>query len=313
MGTSTSNKGPNSKNPLVPTWLGGGDGEPLPQQGDGEPLPQQGDGGDSSGEEPKPQQGDSGDGSGEEPKPPQGDDGAPDNVPKPLIKPETGQRFRYPRSEMNRYFRTGSTGAMKNSISRYVKNTGGKSSAVKRMGRSTKVAGNLLSFLTDVSQRGSEAVAKSFNLSLKPNETADELLLRVSDQICDVSTSNIPDAVTRNAYIETVIEMTTTLGITDLDSITPEQIQTSLGCFIGKSVTERVINDIGNNIVAEKANPEQLQKTLRELGGYIEGCASDAISRLTSNGMDIMDIALVGKINEIYTSVFEILESVGGE
>ncbi|EDL53703.1 hypothetical protein VSAK1_26045 [Vibrio mediterranei AK1] len=275
MGTSTQNKGPNSKNPLVPTWLEGSGGEPESQQQ-------------------------------------QGAD-APDVVPKPQIKPESGQRFRSPRGEMNRFFRTGDAGAMKNGIRRYVKNTGGKSSAVKRMGSSTKTAGNLLSFLTDVAQRGTDAVAKSFNLTLKPNETADELLLRVSDQICDVSTSNIPDAVARSAYIETVIEMTTKIGVTDLNTITPEQIKASLSCFIGKSVTERIINDIGNNIVAEKANPEQLQNTLRELGGYIEGCASDAVSNLTSGGLDIMDTALVGKIDEIYTNVFEILESVGGE
>ncbi|MCW8335952.1 Qat anti-phage system associated protein QatB [Vibrio paucivorans] len=275
MGTSTQNKGPNSKNPLVPTWLEGSGGEPESQQQ-------------------------------------QGAD-APDVVPKPQIKPESGQRFRSPRGEMNRFFRTGDAGAMKNGIRRYVKNTGGKSSAVKRMGSSTKTAGNLLSFLTDVALRGTDAVAKSFNLTLKPNETADELLLRVSDQICDVSTSNIPDAVARSAYIETVIEMTTKIGVTDLNTITPEQIKASLSCFIGKSVTERIINDIGNNIVAEKANPEQLQNTLRELGGYIEGCASDAVSNLTSDGLDIMDTALVGKIDEIYTNVFEILESVGGE
>lgn len=274
MGTSTPNKGPNSNNPLVPTWLEGGGGDTQPQGGG---------------------------------------DGAPDTTPQPQIKPETGQRFRNPRSEMNRYFRTGDTGSMKSGVSRYVKNTGGKGSATKRMGSSTKAAGNLLSFLTDVAQRGTEAVAKSLNLTLRPNETVDELLLRVSDQICDVSTSNIPDAVARSAYIETVIEMTSTIGITDLDAITPEQIEASLSCFIGKSVTERIINDIGNNIVAEKADPVQLQKTLRELSGYIEGCASDAISKLTSDGMDIMNTALADKINEIYTSVFEILESVGGE
>lgn len=269
MGTSTPNKGPNSNNPLVPTWLEGGGGESQQQQ-----------------------------------------QGTPQ---KTQIKPESGQRFKAPRSDMNRYFRTGDTGSMKRGISRYVKNTGGKSSAVKRMGSSTKAAGNLLSFLTDVAQRGTDAVAKSFNLTLKPNETADELLLRVSDQICDVTTSNIPDAVARSAYIETVIEMTTTMGITDLSSITPEQINASLSCFIGKSVTERIINDIGNNVVAEKANPEQLQKTLRELGGYIEGCASDAISNLISDGLDIMDTELIGQIDEIYTNVFEILESVGDE
>lgn len=275
MGTSTSNKGPNSKNPLVPTWLEGGGGEEQTTS------PQ---------EEKK-----------------------PEAKPQPKIKPESGQRFKQPRAIMNRYLRTGDTGAMKSGISRYVRNTGGKSSAVKRMGGSTRAAGNLLSFLTDVAQRGVETVAKSFNLALKPNETADQLLLRVSDQICDVSTSNIPDAVTRSAYVETVIEMTTKLGITDLDAITPEQITASLGCFIGKSVTERVINDICNNIVAEKADPEKLQQTLSQLGGYIEGCASDAVSKLTTNGMDIMDTALVGKINEIYSDVFEILESVGDE
>ncbi|MFW1378219.1 hypothetical protein ACEV7K_23690, partial [Vibrio parahaemolyticus] len=71
MGTSTPNKGPNSNNPLVPTWLEGGSGDTQPQGGG---------------------------------------DGAPDAVPQPQIQPEKGQRFRNPRSEMNRYFRTGNTG-----------------------------------------------------------------------------------------------------------------------------------------------------------------------------------------------------------
>lgn len=275
MGTSTPNKGPNSKNPLVPTWLDGNGGETQSAAAQGGQIP-----------EAKPQS---------------------------AIKPEGGQRFRQPRATMNKFIRTGDSGTMKSGISRYLRNTGGKSSAVKRMGSSTKAAGNLLSFLTGVADRGVESVAKSFNLTLKPNESADQLLLRVSDQICDVSTSNIPDAVTRSAYVETVIEMTTKLGITDLNMITPEQIIATLSCFIGKSVTERIINEICNNIVSEKANPALLQDTLSQLGGYIEGCASDAVSNLTIDGMDIMDTALVGKINEIYSDVFDILESVGDE
>ncbi len=181
------------------------------------------------------------------------------------------------------------------------------------MGGSTKAAGNLLSFLTDAAKQGADAAAKNFNLTLKPNETADQLLLRVSDKICEVTTSNIPDAVVRSAYIETVIEMTTTMGITDLSQITSEQISASLSCFIGKSVTERIINDIGNNVVAEKANPEQLHSTLKELGGYIEGCASDAMTSLLADGLDIMDTELVDQIDDLYANIFEILESVGDE
>ncbi|CAK1918251.1 conserved hypothetical protein [Vibrio crassostreae] len=270
MGTSTPNKGPNSNNPLVPTWLEGGSGEQQQQQQQSAPK-------------------------------------------KADIKPESGQRFRAPRSDMNRYFRTGDTDSMKRGISRYVKNTGGKGSSVKRMGGSTKAAGNLLSFLTDAAKQGADAAAKNFNLTLKPNETADQLLLRVSDKICEVTTSNIPDAVVRSAYIETVIEMTTTMGITDLSQITSEQISASLSCFIGKSVTERIINDIGNNVVAEKANPEQLHSTLKELGGYIEGCASDAMTSLLADGLDIMDTELVDQIDDLYANIFEILESVGDE
>ncbi|MFD2015279.1 hypothetical protein ACFSJQ_04530 [Vibrio olivae] len=221
MGTSTPNKGPNSNNPLVPTWLEGG---------------------------------------GEDTQPQGGGDGDPDIVPQPQIKPETGQRFRNPRSEMNRYFRTGDTGSMKSGVSRYVKNTGGKGSATKRMGSSTKAAGNLLSFLTDVAQRGTEAVAKSLNLTLRPDETVDELLLRVSDQICDVSTSNIPDAVARSAYIETIIEMTSTIGITDLDAITPEQIEASLSCFIGKVSLKELLMILAITLLLKKQIPCSYRK-----------------------------------------------------
>lgn len=274
MGTSTPNKGPNSKNPLVPTWLDGGDvAQSATPQGGQIPVA----------------------------KPPSD------------IKPESGQRFKQARTSMNKFIRSANEPAMRSGIRSYISKTGGKQAAVKRMGSSTKAAGNLLSFLTDVATRGVESVAKSFNLTLMPNESADQLLLRISDQICEVSTSNVPDAVTRIAYVETVIEMTTKLNITDLNTITPEQITATLGCFIGKSVTERIINEICNNVVSDKANPAQLQETLSQLGGYIEGCASDAIANLTLKGMDIMDTALVGKINEIYADVFEILESVGSE
>ncbi|MDD9175929.1 hypothetical protein PVK63_14500 [Aliivibrio sp. S2TY2] len=277
MGTSTPNKGPNSKNPLVPTWLDGSGSDDVEQsavsQGGQQPV----------------------------------------TKPQAEIKPENGQRFKQARTSMNKFIRSADQPAMKSGIRSYVSNTGGKKAAVKRMGSSTKAAGNLLSFLTDVATRGIESAAKSFNLTLMPNESADQLLLRVSDQICEVSTSNVPDAVTRIAYVETVIEMTTKLNITDLNAITPEQITATLGCFIGKSVTERIINEICNNVVSDKANPAQLQETLSQLGGYIEGCASDAIASLTIKGMDIMDTALVGKINEIYSDVFEILESVGSD
>ena len=278
MGTSTTNIGPNSKNPLVPTWLEGGGGGPEP--------------------------GNNGQQQTDKPEKPQ---------TQPKIKPESGRRFQHARGKVNDYLRTGNTDSMKKGISSYVKKSGGKKAAVTRMGSSPKAASNFVSFLSDVAQDGIQAVAKELNLSLKGNETADQLLLRVSDQICDVSTSNIPDAVVRCAYAETIVEMTTTLGVTNLETITSEQIKASLGCFIGKSVTNRVINDICNNLVAQKSSPENLQSTLSELGGYIEGRAHDVVANLPEENLAMTDEELVGGIEELYAEVFEILASVEDE
>ncbi|ASJ95634.1 Qat anti-phage system associated protein QatB [Shewanella marisflavi] len=276
MGTSTTNSGPNSNNPLVPTWLEGQGGGTGDDKNDGQ-------------------------------------NNKPEQLKQPQIKPQQGRRFQSARSGINDYLRTGNTGSMKKGISRYVKSSGGKSSAVKRMGASPRAASNFVSFLSDVAQNGIQAVAKNLNLALQGNESADQLLLRVADQICEVSTSSIPDAVVRVSYAETVVEMTTTLGVTDLNAITSEQIKASLSCFIGKSVTNRIINDICNNLVAQKASPENLQAALSELSGYIEGRADDVIASFPTENLSLTDEELVGGIENLYSEVFEILASVEDE
>ncbi|TMM45727.1 Qat anti-phage system associated protein QatB [Colwellia ponticola] len=281
MGTSTTNIGPNSKNPLIPSWL----------DSEGESLPQNGNAGESGNQQ---------------------DDVTQEN-PKSPIQPQQGQRFRYPRAKINEYLRTGNSNSMKKGVSNYVKGSGGSKAALKRMGNAPVAAGNLASFLNGVSHNGLDVVAQEYSIQLRGDETADELLLRVSDQICGETSGDLPDSVIRNAYTDTISEMLTTLGITDLENTTSEQIQASLGCFVGKSVSYRIINDICNNLVAHKATPEKLSETISELSGYIEGRAYDAVNDINANGFDLTDQKLIECMENIYTDVFEILASVEDE
>jgi hypothetical protein len=92
------------------------------------------------------------------------------------------------------------------------------------MGSSRGTTARLANFLTSVSNQGAREALRSLNLEALAGRPIEEIFLGLADYICPES-GTVDEGIARDAFIETVAELAS-LGMTDLDGLTPAQMQT---------------------------------------------------------------------------------------
>jgi hypothetical protein len=167
MGTSSTNSGPGSNTPLVPSWI-----DTYPN-GESE--------GNSS-------------------------DDSPQILP-PIVMPPVADRFKYARTNFTRFARSGGQHreALKRAISGYVSSgTGGASGAARRMAPSRRAASGLLSLLRDTDTERQEAL-RTFNLHHLIGQPISEVLLALAELI--PADGTIDDGIALTAMCEIAAEV----------------------------------------------------------------------------------------------------------
>ena len=92
------------------------------------------------------------------------------------------------------------------------------------MGSSRAVGGRLLSFLSDTVTRGAREALRALNLEGLAGQPIEVVFLGLADYVCPDG-GNVDEGIARNAFIETIADLAEN-GITDLDSLTADQMQT---------------------------------------------------------------------------------------
>ena len=289
MGTSTSYGGPAGSTPLIPSWLGSdGDanGPPPPADGPAQ-VPAEG----PSTPEPLP------------PAPPS----------RPAIAGSTdGGRFTAPRSNFTRF--ANSDGADRKSLGRAVsgyvsKSSGGARQAALRMGASRASGAQLLSFLGDVQARGATEALRRLDLEGLAGRPIEEVFLGLADHICP-NAGTVDEGIAREAFIETIVDLST-LGVTDLDALSAEQMQTVFELYATHAIEARLCNDIGTKLITAPADPQVALRVQGQLRDFIRNGVSDALTVARAQTPNLTQDRVHAFVDTVYESAFAILKALG--
>ena len=292
MGTSNAFGGASGGTPLVPSWLDG-DGGTDGNASDGDSTPA--DGGDSNAPDAAPE------------APP----AAPAERP-PIVAPPTGDRFRSARSNFTRFAGSGGSDrrSLGRAVSQYVsRSSGGAGSAARRMGSSRSTASGLVSFLGNASANGVREALRSLNLESLAGRPVEEVFAGLADYICPDGGS-VDEGIARDAFIETIADLADA-GITDIDGLTSEQIQTVFELYASHAIEARICNDIGTRVVTMPSDARTVERIEAQLSEFVRRGVSDAMN---ASGVDIGNLSqdqVSGFVDSVYEAAFEMLEALG--
>lgn len=277
MGTSSAYGGPANSNPLVPTWL-----EPAADA------------------------------------PPPADDAAqPDSVPpappeRPVIPLPVPGRFTAPRTNFSRFVSSGGgdRASLGRAVSGYVSGaSGGAGNAARRMGTARAAGARLLGFLADARERGTREALRALNLEALAGRPIDEVFLGLADYVCPAA-GTVDEGIARDAFIETIADLAN-FGITDLDALTTDQIQTVFELYASHAIEARLCNDIGTKVVTLPQDLRTAARVQAQLRDFLRRGVSDALTAARAALEALTPERVMGFVETVYESAFSILEALG--
>lgn len=240
MGTSTSFKGGQSGNPLIPSWLNGT--------------------GNTNEEILSSEIGAEKSNSNISNDPQNGENGNPD-----LSGQMLNQRFAVARAEMTKYIKTGNKDKLKSSISSYVRRTlGGSKSGVKRMSTEKAAATKLASMLSSAQRIGIREYVKNINLATLANKPITDIYIFLVDEICPPG-NTIDDSLTRRSYLEAWEYIIHSLNPEELEYPAPEVINILIKEYISNTIKNRIIDTIANKTISISEDISTVNETFTQI------------------------------------------------
>lgn len=198
----------------------------------------------------------------------------------PIAPDALPNRFSDARGNMTRF--AGSRGEASNlrkAASEYVRSsTGGAHNAAKRLGSakgSTAILFNTVGAFSSGGATAAQEYLRTYNLIGK---RADQALRDITDLICpDGGTTN--EGIVRDAYIDTISEIPELREI-NFEDLSPEQMMIVLKGCIARVVIGRLLNDIGNKVIAIPDSLKNIEKLKERMISFVEGIVCDAFIRL---------------------------------
>lgn len=295
MGTSSAFGGQGGSTPLVPSWLGDGGAPPAVSNGT---IP-------GSGPPNGPSAAASGGG-----LPPQGVPPAP---AQPRIPPAADPtRFSAARKNFSRF--AGSGGSDRRSLGRAVSHyvgssSGGARTAAARMGSARGSGGRLLGFLSDAIARGATEALRALNLGALAGRPIEEIFTGLADYVCPDGGS-IDEGIAREAFIETIIDLAGA-GITDLDTLTVDQMQTVFELYATNAIEARLCNDIGAKTITLPSDSRDAARVQAQLNDFIRRGVADALTTVSVAGTALTRARMLQFVGRVYEQAFAILRDMG--
>lgn len=288
MGTSSAYGGPGGNTPLVPSWLGsdnmgGGD---TPQT-----APDSAPGGIPPASEPNAP--------------------APPNRPE-IPAPGDSNRFTSARNNFTRFAHSGGSdrASLGRAVSGYVStSSGGARQAAQRMGTSRGAGARLLNFLTAAQALGAKEALRALNLEGLAGRPINEVFLGLADYICP-NAGTVDEGIAREAFVETIIELTT-LGVTDLDALTPDQMQTVFELYATHAIEARLCNDIGTKVITAPTDAQTAIRVQEQLRDFIRNAVSDALTLSRAETPALTQELVLSFVDTVYEHAFGILQALG--
>lgn len=286
MGTSNAYGGPGGDTPLVPTWLGSDDPAPPPPA--------------VLANAP-----------------------ATDDVPTPVPTPPAlppipvnaaPDRFTIARNNLSRFAASGGNdrASLGRAVSQYVSTAaGGSRTAAQRMGASRAAGARLLNFLSNATVSGPREALRALNLQSLAGRPIEEVFLGLMDYICEGQDGGtVDEGVAREAFIETITELAEN-GITDVDALTVDQMQTIFELYAAHAIEVRLCNDIGTKAIILPSDAADAARVQAQLLDFVRGSVADALTRAQINMQALTPATVLRIVTNIYEQAFSILQTMG--
>jgi hypothetical protein len=284
MGTSSAYGGPNNDTPLVPTWL-----EP-----------------DSLAPPIVPNRAPIGNGD-------QGDGPPTDLKQDPLTQlvPDAS-RFMAARTNFSRFARSGGRdrASLGRAVSHYVStSSGGARQAARCMGSSRVASRRLIGFLSDAVARGTREALRALNLDGLVGRPIEEVFLGLADYVC-LDGGTVDEGIARDAFIETIVDLAEN-GITNLDALTADQMQTVFELYATHAIEARLYNDIGTKAIFLTPDIRAAERVQRQLRDFIQRGVADALTSARNTLQELTQARISGFVDYVYEQTFVILQRLG--
>jgi hypothetical protein len=291
MGTSSAFGGQSGGTPLVPSWLGD-DGAPPAAPDGAAPV-----GGPPAGPPAAN-------------APPTAPSAPPARPPIPPLADPT--RFSAARNNFSRF--AGSGGSDRKSLGRAVSHyvgssSGGARTAAARMGSARGAGSRLLGFLSDAVVRGATEALRALNLGALAGRPIEEIFLGLADYVCPDGGS-IDEGIAREAFIETITDLAGA-GITDLDGLTADQMQTVFELYATNAIEARLCNDIGAKTITLPSDSREAARVQAQLNDFIRRGVADALTAARATTAALTPDRVLQFVGRIYEQAFGILQIMG--
>jgi hypothetical protein len=177
------------------------------------------------------------------------------------------------------------------------------------MGASRGAGARLLGFLTDVQALGAREALRTLNLEGLAGRPIDEVFVGLADYICP-NAGTVDDGIAREAFVETIIELTT-LGVTDMDALTPEQMQTVFELYATHAIEARLCNDIGIKAITMPDDAQTALRIQEQLRDFIRNGVSDALTAVRTETPVLTQDHIQSFVDTVYERSFGILKGLG--
>jgi len=177
------------------------------------------------------------------------------------------------------------------------------------MGASRGAGARLLGFLSDAQARGVRVALRALNLEGLAGRPIDEVFIGLADYICP-GAGTVDEGIAREAFVETIIDLAT-LGVTDLDALTPDQMQTVFELYATHAIEARLCNDIGAKAVTVPTDAQAALRVQEQLHDFIRHAVSDALTIARAETPTLTQDRVLAFVDKVYERAFGILKSLG--
>ncbi|MCD8458683.1 Qat anti-phage system associated protein QatB [Xylella taiwanensis] len=234
----------------------------------------------------------------------------PPNRP-PMPATADPRRFSDARNSFTRFAASGGSDRVNlgRAVSTYVATSaGGARQAAQRMGASRGAGARLLGFLADAQARGVREALRALDLESLAGRPLTGILIGLADYVCP-GAGTVDAGIPREAYFETIDELISE-GLTDLDTCTPDQMQTVFELYATHAIEARIYNDIGTKAVTMPADTQAAHRVEQQLRDFIRGGVSDALTRARAETPNLTPERIQGFVDALYASAFAILHTL---
>lgn len=286
MGTSGMSGGPQSSDPLVPSWL---DEPDFESSHDGSiDLPDESDESNTA----------------------ENQDESSDQ--QEIVHEPNLARFQSARLNFTAFAKSSGSnrGALKRAVRDYVrKGSGGSRRATKRMGASRTAGREILTVFRGIKRDGADETLEKLNLTNLIGQSVTDVFIGLTDIVCKEGGS-IDEGIARDAWLETVAELDR-FSIDDLDELTIHQIQEVFMSFVSNSIQTRLFQDIGRMGFLVAEDPKSIEVFEGQLRDYILRAVRDAYSSDLSQLTELSDRSIRTIVDKTYQDSWELLSVFG--